>query len=77
MSRTIECPRCGIRVQSKFTTDPNKVPRRVGWLGFCPVCGVRLSLVRDERGGVRPVRGGDVCLHQVNPGLLRASPCGG
>lgn len=49
MSRTIECPRCGIRVQSKFTTDPNKVPRRVGWLGFCPVCGVRLSLVRDER----------------------------
>lgn len=52
MSRTIECPRCGIRVQSKFMTDPNKVPRRVGWLGFCPVCGVRLSLVRNERGGV-------------------------
>lgn len=52
MSRTIECPRCGIRVQSKFMTDPNKVQRRVGWLGFCPVCGVRLSLVRDERGCV-------------------------
>ena len=30
MSRTIECPRCGIRVQSKFMTDPNKVPRHVG-----------------------------------------------
>lgn len=52
MSRTIECPRCGIRVQSKFTTDPNKVPRRVGWLGFCPVCGVRLSLIRSETGSV-------------------------
>ena len=52
MSRTIECPRCGIRVQSKFMTDPNKIPRHVGWLNFCPVCGVRLSLVRDERGNV-------------------------
>lgn len=52
MSRTIECPRCGIRVQSKFMTDPNKVPRHVGELRYCPVCGVRLSLVRNERGGV-------------------------
>lgn len=52
MSRTIECPRCGIRVQIKFMTDQNKVPRHVGELRFCPVCGVRLSLVRSETGGV-------------------------
>lgn len=52
MRRTIECPRCGIRVQSKFMTDPNKVPRHVGWLNFCPVCGVRLSLVKDKLGNV-------------------------
>ena len=35
-------------VQSKFMTDPDKVPRRVGWLGFCPVCGVRLMKKDDE-----------------------------
>lgn len=52
MTRQIECPRCGIRVQSKFMTDPEKVPRHVGELRFCPVCGVRLRVVRNGLGQV-------------------------
>lgn len=62
MSRVIECPRCGIRVQSKFMTDPNKVQRHVGELRFCPVCGVRLRVVRNDLGQVTgAVRVGSVC----------------
>lgn len=53
MSRQIECPRCGIRVQSKFVTDPNKRPRHVGELRYCPVCGVRLRLVRSIYGTIK------------------------
>ena len=40
------CPHCGIIVQSKFSTDPDKSPRRMGELRYCPVCGVRLRLIR-------------------------------
>lgn len=55
MSRSVTCPHCGIRVQSKFMTDPNKVPRHMGELRFCPVCGVRLQLVRGVNGMVKGV----------------------
>lgn len=62
MSRKIECPRCGIMVQSKFATDQNKVPRRIGLIGFCPVCGIRIKVVRNElRQVVGAVRVGSVC----------------
>ena len=53
MSRTVMCPHCGVIVQSKFTTDPNKRPRHVGELRFCPVCGVRLRLIRGVHGMVK------------------------
>ena len=55
MSRLVTCPSCGIRVQSKFMTDPNKMPRHVGELRFCPVCGVRLQLIRGVNGMVKGV----------------------
>ena len=55
MSRTVMCPHCGIRVQSKFMTDPNKRPRHVCELRFCPVCGVRLQLLRGANGTVKGV----------------------
>lgn len=55
MSRQIECPRCGIRVQSKFMADPNKRPRHMGELRYCPVCGVRLRVVRNDLGQVKGV----------------------
>lgn len=62
MSRQIECPRCGIRVQSKFTTDQEKIPLHVAELMFCPVCGIRLKVVRNELGQVvGAVRVGSVC----------------
>ena len=53
MSRQIECPRCGIRVQSKFVTDPYKKPRHVYELRYCPVCGARLRLVRRLYGTIK------------------------
>lgn len=53
MTRSVTCPRCGIRTQSKFTTDPNKRPRHVGELRFCPVCGVRLRPIRGVNGTVK------------------------
>lgn len=53
MARSVTCPRCGIRTQSKFMTDPNKRPRHVGELRFCPVCGVQLRLVRSVNGMVK------------------------
>ena len=49
------CPHCGIVVQSKFSTDPDKSPRRMGELRFCPVCGVRLRLIRGANGMVKGV----------------------
>lgn len=55
MSRTVMCPHCGVLVQSKFTTDPNKRPRHVGELRYCPVCGVRLRLIRGVYGMVKGV----------------------
>lgn len=55
MARSVTCPRCGIRTQSKFMTDPNKRPRHVGELRFCPVCGVRLQLLRGVNGRVKGV----------------------
>lgn len=55
MSRPITCPQCGIRVQSKFMTDPNKVPRHTSDLRFCPVCGVRLQILRSVNGMVKGV----------------------
>lgn len=53
MSRTVMCPHCGVLVQSKFVTDPSKRPRYVGELRFCPVCGVRLRLIRGVHGMVK------------------------
>lgn len=53
MSRTVMCPHCGVLVQSKFTTDPNKRPRHVGELRYCPVCGVQLRLIRGVYGMVK------------------------
>lgn len=47
------CPHCGILVQSKFTTDPNRRPRYVDELRFCPVCGVRLRVIRGVYGAVK------------------------
>ena len=55
MSRSVTCPRCGIRVQSKFMTDPNMMPRHIGELRFCPVCGVRLQLIKGVNGMVKGV----------------------
>lgn len=43
-------------------TDPNKVQRHVGELRYCPVCGIRLKVIRDELGhAVGAVRVGSVC----------------
>lgn len=53
MSRTVMCPHCGVLVQSKFTTDQNKRPLHVGELRYCPVCGVRLRLIRGVYGMVK------------------------
>lgn len=53
MSRTVVCPHCGIHVQSKFMTDPNKRPLHVSELRLCPVCGVRLRLIRGVNGSVK------------------------
>lgn len=47
------CPHCGIVVQSKFSTDIDKSPRRMSELRFCPVCGVRLRLIRGINGMVK------------------------
>lgn len=46
-------PHCGVLVQSKFTTDQNKSPRNVGDLRYCPVCCVRLRLIRGVYGMVK------------------------
>lgn len=55
MSRTVMCPHCGVLVQSKFTTDPNKRPRNVCELRYCHVCGTRLQLLRGANGTVKGV----------------------
>lgn len=47
------CPHCGIIVQSKFSTDPDKSPRRMGELRYCPVCGVRLRLIKGVNGMIK------------------------
>ena len=53
MSRTVMCPHCGVLVQSKFTTDPNKRPRNVCELRYCHVCGVMLRLISGVYGMVK------------------------
>lgn len=47
------CPHCGIVVQSKFSTDPDKSPRRMGKLRYCPVYGVRLRLIKGLNGMIK------------------------
>lgn len=46
------CPSCGVQINSKYAVKRNYKVVKVLPLKFCPCCGVRLRVVKNEYGWV-------------------------